>query len=61
MVMPLVKYFWKIRKTMMMGMEARAEPAISRPKSVEFSPYMVAIPTEMVSSSVLISMISCMK
>ena len=61
MVMPFVKYFWKIRNTMIMGTEARAEPAISRPKSVEFSPCMVAIPREMVSSLVLISIISCMK
>ena len=59
--MPLVKYFWKIRNTMMMGTEASAEPAIRIPKSVEFSPCMVAIPTEIVSSLVPISMISCMK
>ena len=38
MVMPLVKYFWKIRNTMMIGTEASAEPAISRPKSVEDYP-----------------------
>ena len=46
---------------MMMGMDARAEPAIRRPKSVEFSPYMVAIPREMVRFLLLVSMISCMK
>ena len=61
MVMPLVKYFWKIRKTMIMGTEASAEPAISRPKSVEFSAYMEAIPREMVRFLVEVSMTSCMK
>ena len=48
MVMPLVKYFWNSRNTMMMGTDARAAPAIRIPKSVELSPCSVAIPTEMV-------------
>lgn len=31
MVMPLVKYFWNTRNTMIMGTEAMAAPAMSRP------------------------------
>ena len=37
MVIPWVKYFWKIRNTMMMGAAASAAPAISIPVSTEVS------------------------
>jgi len=42
MVMPRVKYFWKIKNTMMMGTAARAAPAISMPVSTEVSACNVA-------------------
>ena len=46
MVMPRVKYFWKMTKTMMMGTAAKAAPAIMRPKSVEFSSCIFAMPVQ---------------
>ena len=59
--MPLVKYFWKIRKMMMIGTAARAAPAMIRPKSVLFSAYSFAMHSEIVRLLVLDSMMSCMK
>ena len=51
--MPLVKYFWKIRKMMMIGTAASAAPAMIRPKSVLFSACSFAMPSEMVRLLVL--------
>ena len=59
--MPLVKYFWKMRKMMMIGTAASAAPAMIRPKSVLFSACSFAMPSEMVRLLVLDSMINCMK
>ena len=46
--MPLGKYFWKMRKMMMIGTAASAAPAMSRPKSVLFSACSFAMTREMV-------------
>ena len=51
--MPLVKYFWKMRKMMMIGTAASAAPAMIRPKSVLFSACSFAMPSEMVRLLVL--------
>ena len=46
---------------MMIGTAAKAAPAMMRPKSVEFSACIFAIPSEIVRFFVLESMMSCMK
>ena len=52
-MIPLVKYFWNSRNTMMIGTAARAAPAMIRPKSVIFSACSFAIPSEIVRFCVL--------
>ena len=59
--MPLVKYFWKMRKMVMIGTLASVAPAIIRPKSVLASAYIFAMPSEMVSLLCELSIISWRK
>ena len=61
MDMPWVKYFWKAMNTATIGIAASVAPAMMRPKSLDISPYICAIPTEIVSFSLLVSMISWRK